>query len=698
MDATTTQTHNQRPGANGPRTRFVHLRRVVALAALTAVGVGVGLAVPSAAATDTDPQPTFIPPSADWLTTVNYYRAMVGVAPVTEDPALSVGSYQHSCYMLRNGISHDEDMSKPGATTEGRKAGNNGNVAVSSAYGATDRNHVDLWMTGPFHAIGVVRPALRTVGFGKCADQTTSPWQSAATLDVLRGLDYSARRPGAPVTFPGDGTTTSLSKFVTETPNPLTYCGWSGGAGLPTFAMMPEPVVGPVSASITGPNGPIETCPLWKQNTDGSAASILGGDNAVVAMPRTELTPGTYTVTIAAASRTVSWSFTVDPAAATGVMPAPASAQPVGPSVGFTPLAPARLVDTREGRGATALQAGVTKRIQVSGWAGVPGGASAVVANITVVGATASGSLTAWNCASERPLVTTISYADSEATANAGTVGLDAGGGLCVFASTNAHLVVDVTGAMTSTATSRFTSVTPQRVMDTRTGFGATRLGGDQTVALQIAGIAGVPATATAVTLNLTSVDAALPGYVTAYPCGAARPVVSNLNPQPGRVRPNMVTVPLSADGRVCLYSLNPVDLAADVTGYYSESDGRTFTPSTPFRLVDTRDRLRAAMNVAAPGQRLAAGQIVTLQIAGQRGVPAEAGAVSVNITTTASSGDGYITAWPCNERPVASIANMRSDNAVSNAAQLPLSPTGTLCLFAQDATHVVIDVNGWWS
>jgi hypothetical protein len=234
--------------------------------------------------------------------------------------------------------------------------------------------------------------------------------------------------------------------------------------------------------------------------------------------------------------------------------------------------------------------------------------------------------------------------------------------------------------------------------MDTRTGFGATRLGGDQTVALQIAGIAGVPATATAVTLNLTSVDAALPGYVTAYPCGAARPVVSNLNPQPGRVRPNMVTVPLSADGRVCLYSLNPVDLAADVTGYYSESDGRTFTPSTPFRLVDTRDRLRAAMNVAAPGQRLAAGQIVTLQIAGQRGVPAEAGAVSVNITTTASSGDGYITAWPCNERPVASIANMRSDNAVSNAAQLPLSPTGTLGLFAQDATHVVIDVNGWWS
>jgi hypothetical protein len=158
-----------------------------------------------------------------------------------------------------------------------------------------------------------------------------------------------------------------------------------------------------------------------------------------------------------------------------------------------------------------------------------------------------------------------------------------------------------------------------------------------------------------------------------------------------------MVTVPLSADGRVCLFSLNPVDLVADITGYYATNGASTFTPTTPFRLIDTRDRLRAEMNAGTAGQQVGAGQVVTLQIAGVRGVPAGATAVSVNITTTASSGNGYLTAWPCNDQPVASTANMRIDSAVSNGAQLPLSASGTLCIYAQNATHVVIDVNGWW-
>ena len=697
MDVTTTRGRGKGIEREAGAAGTGRLRRIVTSSVAAAVIVGTAWAAGPADASSIDPTPPYIAPSADWLTTVNYYRAMAGVAPVAENPALSVGSYQHSCYMLRNGITHDEDPARPGYTAEGDQAGNNGNVAVSSAFGSAARNHIDLWMTGPFHAIGVVRPALRTVGFGKCDDQATSPWKSAATLDVLRGLDYSAARPAAPVTFPGDGTTTSLSKFITESPNPLTYCGWSGGAGLPTFAMMPEPVVGPVSASITGPDGALETCALWKQNTDGSAASILGGDNAVVAMPRTELAPGTYNVTITTATRTVTWSFTVDPAAATGVMPPTVPAQPAGPTTGFTPLAPARLVDTRIAQGATALQGGVTKRIQVTGWAGVPAGTTAVVANVTVVDPAAASYLTAWNCSPDRPAASTVNFGAGDTTANAATIGLDAGGGMCVYSPVATNLVVDVTGAMTATATGRFSPLTPQRLMDTRVGFGATRLDAGQTVELQVAGNAGVPADATAVTMNLTSVDAAAAGYVTAYPCDAQRPVVSNLNPQPGRTRPNMVTVPLSADGRLCLFSLNPVDLVADITGYYAADGASTFTPTTPFRLIDTRDRLRAEMNAGTAGQQVGAGQVVTLQIAGVRGVPAGATAVSVNITTTASSGNGYLTAWPCNDRPVASTANMRIDGAVSNGAQLPLSATGTLCVYAQNATHVVIDVNGWW-
>ena len=115
-----------------------------------------------AASVSAEAVPQYIPVDADWLTTVNYFREMADLPPVTEDTAMSTGAYQHSCYMLQNGIAHDELPSKPGYTPEGDAAGNTGNVAVSSAYGASARSHIELWMTGPFHAIGVLRPNLQT--------------------------------------------------------------------------------------------------------------------------------------------------------------------------------------------------------------------------------------------------------------------------------------------------------------------------------------------------------------------------------------------------------------------------------------------------------------------------------------------------------------------------------------------------------
>ena len=158
----------------------------------------------------------------DWLSTVNTYRAMSGLGPVSENTTWSSEALAHSCYMLQNGISHDEIPGRPGYTSGGDIAGNSGNVAVSSSISATARNHVDLWMTGPFHAIGVLRYSLRTSGFGLCAQENTpTPWRSGGTLDVIRGIDSSAVRPSTPILFPGDGATVPLHSFITEFPNPL---------------------------------------------------------------------------------------------------------------------------------------------------------------------------------------------------------------------------------------------------------------------------------------------------------------------------------------------------------------------------------------------------------------------------------------------------------------------------------------------
>ena len=158
------------------------------------------------------------PAADDWLGIVNVYRAQSGLPPVSANPAWSSGAKNHSCWMLLNGIAHDETPGTPGYTTDGDQAGNSGNVAVSSNASATPRSHIDLWMTGPFHAIGILRPSLQQAAFGICANAQNSatPWKSAATLDVVRGTNWSAPKPAAPVVFPGNGTTTSLTRFIAE--------------------------------------------------------------------------------------------------------------------------------------------------------------------------------------------------------------------------------------------------------------------------------------------------------------------------------------------------------------------------------------------------------------------------------------------------------------------------------------------------
>ena len=81
--------------------------------------------------------------------------------------------------------------------------------------------------------------------------------------------------------------------------------------------MMPESTIG-ATGTITGPDGPLETCVVSAANTTGVANQILTGDNAVVVIPRAPLVDGRYEVTVHTNARDVNWSFTVDQAAANG--------------------------------------------------------------------------------------------------------------------------------------------------------------------------------------------------------------------------------------------------------------------------------------------------------------------------------------------------------------------------------------------
>jgi hypothetical protein len=74
-----------------------------------------------------------------------------------------------------------------------------------------------------------------------------------------------------------------------------------------------------------------------------------------------------------------------------------------------------------------------------------------------------------------------------------------------------------------------------------------------------------------AVVLNVTAVNATATTFITAWPTGVAQPNASNLNPIPGRITPNLVTVKVGTNGQINLFNLNGnIDLIADVFGWYS--------------------------------------------------------------------------------------------------------------------------------
>lgn len=672
------------------------LRKACAVIAMACVAISAQPTVAAAA----EPVPPYIMPTAHWLSVVNYYRAMAGLPKVAEDTALSPGAYNHSCYMLYNGISHDETPGLQGYTTSGDTAGNQGNVAVSSGYGATARNHIDLWMTGPFHAIGILRHNLRTVGFGKCDLQNTPTWHSGATLNVIAGLASGVTRPTTPILFPGNGTTTALNRFIAETPNPVKLCGWTGSAGLPVIAMMPEAFTSVSSATITGPTGPLQTCNLHKGNAnDATAKAILGGDNAVTVIPRTELLNGTYTVKIVTNVRTVQWSFTVDSAAAAGIMPMP-QVTPLTSARAYTTITPFRLADSRKSYRITKLLANVPKLIRVAGVAGIPTDVTALSANFTALNAAANGYLTIYNCTATRPNASTITYYKGEVTPNAGLFPLSSKGELCLYSPQTIDLIIDVNGYFRPSSTLRYEGEKAVPLVDTRTKLRSTgRLVAGQTLKVNVpsAGV-GVPSGAAAVALNITGSWPDVNSFITAYPCGVTRPVVSNLNPSRNVTKQNFAIVKLPANGDLCVYVPTGMHLKLDVLGYFGADSSHTMTPTTPTRVVDTRDSTRALMNMGTAGFPLAANTTKTIQLAGDRGIPAGASVISANVTVVSPGGTGSLTMWDCGTQPPIQSLNYQQGRSVANGVQVQLSTTGTVCIRSTAATHVVVDVTGWWT
>lgn len=244
---------------------------------------------------------------------------------------------------------------------------------------------------------------------------------------------------------------------------------------------------------------------------------------------------------------------------------------------------------------------------------------------------------------------------------------------------------------------SRFTGVTPARVLDSRFGTGglSTPWSAGQVRDVAVTGLGGVPAGARAVVLNVTVTNPSAGGWLTVWPAGLPRPTASNLNFVSGETIPNLVVVAAGVGGRVSIFNAaGSADVIADVVGYYSAAGSR-YRGLTPARVLDSR------IGTGGFSSPWAAGGERDLAVRGVAGVSADASAVVLNVTVTNPTSGGYLTVWPSGvARPTASNLNFKPGQTIPNLVVAVIGVDGKVSIFngTAGATDVIADVVGYYS
>jgi hypothetical protein len=198
------------------------------------------------------------------------------------------------------------------------------------------------------------------------------------------------------------------------------------------------------------------------------------------------------------------------------------------------------------------------------------------------------------------------------------------------------------------------------------------------------------------VAVNLTATRTGETGWVRAFPCGVPETTVSSLNPRAGRDRANSAIVATGADGTICVTSNVTTDLLVDVMGWFGAAGARQFVPLTPLRLTDTRSS-HPDLNGGGTPRLLEPGRAFRVQVAGTRGIPADARAAKLNLVALDGPGAGWLRIIACGGTTDVSNLNYPGTIPVANGTNVMLDATGGVCITTSTPTHVIVDVSGVW-
>jgi hypothetical protein len=234
----------------------------------------------------------------------------------------------------------------------------------------------------------------------------------------------------------------------------------------------------------------------------------------------------------------------------------------------FQPINAQRRYDSRP----HALVPGdVVVRVPIAGTYGIPSDATAVAVTVHSSNAVADGFITIWPCEETRPTTSVLNTTTGASVTNHTQVGLDAGGGVCMYAQNSMDLVLDVSGWFGPTATASFHALMPHRLMDTREDVGLPGpFAPGQNRPITVVGAGGVPSTGVqAIAAEVTSVDAVAAGYITVHPCLEPIPTISMVRNFARTTAATTVTGIVDASGRWCMQSSTAMHMLIDISGWY---------------------------------------------------------------------------------------------------------------------------------
>ena len=358
--------------------------------------------------------------------------------------------------------------------------------------------------------------------------------------------------------------------------------------------------------------------------------------------------------------------------------------------VSYTAINPVRLVDTRNNIGGVdaQIEPGCTMRVSIGG--DIPATARAVALSVTAVSAGADY-FTVYPCASGRPDTSNLNSRAGVPTPNLVVAVPDTGRQICIYSHGRSHLIIDL-GGWWSDGPDRFASIDPERVYDSRS-FGNVRLQPFRVREVVIPSTT-IASDATVAVINLTATRSTRGGYMVAFPCGKPAPPASNLNFVAGEDRAVGAIVGLGPGRTLCLMSDVDTDAVVDVTGYYgpAPSFGPTaaLQPDSGRRVVDSRN------GIGGPLQPFEAGEIRAFDPVAGLPSASDASAVSLNLISTRSSDNGYLTVYPCGGAvPEVSSLNFTAGQDATNLATVKLGSDRRVCVLASARTDVVVDVFG---